>query len=54
MLALTQKGPWNTPTKRSGRAVVNEEFRQYWIAPTTATRASASSSQTWGTVNLTV
>ncbi|MGF9763378.1 excalibur calcium-binding domain-containing protein [Microvirga sp. 0TCS3.31] len=27
-----KKGPWNTPTKRSGRAVVNEEFRQYWIA----------------------
>jgi Excalibur calcium-binding domain len=32
MLALMKKGLWNTPTKRSGRAVVNEEFRQYWIA----------------------
>ncbi len=32
MLALMKTGPWNTPTKRPGRSVVNEEFRPYWIA----------------------
>ncbi len=32
MLALMKTGPWNKPTKRPGRSVVNEEFRQYWIA----------------------